>query len=222
MGGSRDWAIETIEADAQTLHSSELPARRGVWLMRPTRPAFVLGSSQHANDVDEQFCAGRNVDIARRRSGGGAVLVDPFDSVWVDIVLPRDDILWVDDVGRAMHFVGRAWRDALAAVGMNDLVVNESPHVANDWSKTLCVAGRGTGEVFTAAGVKVVGISQRRTRDLARFQCIAYFAWDVESHVGALPLLRSDPTRVGGLVGVIPGIDPVDVAARVASAVPIR
>ena len=37
MGGSRDWAIESIEADAQTLHSSDLPARRGVWAMRPTR-----------------------------------------------------------------------------------------------------------------------------------------------------------------------------------------
>lgn len=222
MGESCDWAIEAIEADAQTLHSSELPVRRGVWLMRPTRPAFVLGSSQHAVDIDDNFCAGRNVDVARRRSGGGAVLVDPVDSVWLDVVIPRDDALWVDDVGRAMHFVGRAWRDALATLNMSDLVVNEGPHIANVWSKTLCVAGRGTGEVFAATGAKVVGISQRRTRAMARFQCVVYFAWNVEYHLGALPKLRDDPERVATFVSVIPRVDPTHLAERVAARLPMR
>lgn len=220
MDGSRDWAIESIEADAQTLHSSDLPARRGVWAMRPTRPAIVLGSSQDVGDIDAQFCAARRIDVARRRSGGGAVHVDPVDCAWVDIVIPRDDALWVDDVGGAMHFVGRAWRDALASMGMAGLTVNEGPHVANDWSKTLCVAGRGTGEVFTATGAKVVGISQRRTREFARFQCVTYVAWDVDLHLGVLPKLRDDPARVDALVHIIPGIDPVDVAARVAAVLP--
>jgi len=222
MIGSQDWAIETVEAGAQALHSSDLPARRGVWLMRPTRPAFVLGSSQQAADVDADFCARRSIDIARRRSGGGAVLVDPVDSVWIDIVIPRGDSLWVDDVGRAMHFVGRAWCEALAAMGIGDLAVNEGPHVVNDWSKTLCVAGRGTGEVFVATGAKVVGVSQRRTRSMARFQCVAFFAWNAESHLGAMPLLRDDPARVAGLVNVIPVDDPAHVASRIAAALPVR
>lgn len=222
MGDSRDWAIEAIDADAQTLHASALPARRGVWLMRPTRAAFVLGSSQCTADVDDNFCSSRNVDVARRRSGGGAVLVDPVDSVWIDIVIPRDDSLWVDDVGRSMHFVGRAWRDVLVAVGMSDLVVNEGPHVANAWSKTLCVAGRGAGEVFAATGAKVVGISQRRTRDMARFQCVAYFVWDVVVHLGALPVLQEDTARVGELVAVIPRVSAVDVAERLVASLPGR
>lgn len=221
MGGSNDWAIETIEADARKLHSSDLPARRGVWLMRPVRPAFVLGSSQDARDIDVNFCATRDIDVARRRSGGGAVLVDPGDSVWIDIVIPRDDALWLDDVGRAMYFVGHAWRDALASMGITGLAVNEGLHVANDWSKTLCVAGRGTGEVFAASGAKIVGISQRRTRDFARFQCIAYFAWNIEVHLGALPTLRTDPERVTGLVAAIPRIEPATISARLASALPV-
>ncbi len=221
MDGSRDWAIESIEADAQVLHSSVLPARRGVWSMRPTRPAIVLGSSQHVGDVDEEFCAARGIDVVRRRSGGGAVHVDFGGCAWIDIVIPRDDALWVDDAGRAMHFVGRAWRDALDSMGMVDLAVNEGPHVANDWSKTLCVAGHGEGEVFAATRAKVVGISQRRTRDSARFQCVAYFSWDVELHLGVLPKLRDNPARVGTLVRVIPSVDPIDVAARVAAVLPL-
>jgi lipoate---protein ligase len=222
MSGSGDWATETIVADAQSLHASDLPARRGAWLMHPTRPAFVLGSSQRSGDVDGEFCAARGIDVVRRRSGGGAVHVDPVGSVWIDIVIPRGDALWVDDVGRAMHFVGRAWHDVLVAAGMNDVVVNEGPHVGNDWSKTLCVAGRGAGEVFVASGAKVVGISQRRTRNFARFQCVAYFDWNVDVHPGAIPMLRNDPARVATLVATMPAIDPAEVTARLAAALPAR
>ena len=166
MNGSSDWPTETITSDAQSLHDTDLPSRRGVWLMRPTRPAFVLGSSQRDGDVDGEFCLAHGIDVVRRRSGGGAVHVDPVTSVWVDIVIARTDSLWVDDVGRAMHFVGHVWREVLVDLGMDGVITNKDAHVANDWSKTLCVAGRGTGEVFVGSGAKVVGISQRRTRDL--------------------------------------------------------
>ena len=222
MNGSTEWTLRVMTADAQSLHSADLPPDRGVWLMIPTRPALVLGSSQSADDVDAAFCSSRGLDVARRRSGGGAVLVDSTASVWIDVVIPRTDPMWVDDVGRAMHFVGRAWSDVLAGLGMTDLVVNEGPHTASDWSKQLCVAGRGTGEVFTAAGAKIVGISQRRTRDFARFQCIAYVAWAVESHLGAIPTLREDPARVARLVATIPAIEPADLAARLVSALSTR
>ena len=210
-----------MTADAGTLHSAELAPERAVWLMTPTRPAFVLGSSQSDDDLDRAFCSSHGLDVVRRRSGGGAVWVDPVASVWVDVVIPRSDSSWVDDVGRAMHFVGRAWSDVLAGLGTTDVVVNEGPHVANDWSKQLCVAGRGTGEVFATSGAKVVGISQRRTRDFARFQCIAYFAWDVEVHLGAIPTVRIDPDRLAGLVTVIPALAPEMIVAHLAWALPV-
>ena len=41
----------------------------------------------------------------------------------------------------------------------------------------VCFAGLGPGEV-TVDGRKVVGISQRRTRAWARFQCAALGRWD--------------------------------------------
>jgi lipoate-protein ligase A len=37
-------------------------------------------------------------------------------------------------------------------------------------------------------GAKVVGISQRRTRELARFQSVAYLAWDPAGLIDALDL----------------------------------
>lgn len=220
MNGSPLWSTETIVADAQTLHSADLPARRGLWAMRPTRPAFVLGSSQPSSDIDDVVCADLGIDVARRRSGGGAVYVDPVDTVWVDIVIPRSDTQWVDDVGRAMHFVGHAWRDVLVDFGVDDLVVNEGPHLGNDWSKQLCVAGRGTGEVFAEDGRKVVGISQRRTREFARFQCVAYFAWNADLHARAIVGLRGEAARVSRLVRVVPRVDADLLVKRLADTLP--
>ncbi|MBU3703379.1 MAG: lipoate--protein ligase family protein [Ilumatobacteraceae bacterium] len=197
MNGSSAWMHGVRDGDAAELHAMEFSAGRGVWLMRPKRPAFVLGSSQSADDIDVNFCAARGIDVARRRSGGGAVFVHPTESVWVDVTIPRGDALWLDDVGRAMHVVGRAWSEVLDGMGMKNLVVNEGPFVATEFSKQLCFAGRGSGEVFRVddegnsrdAMTKVIGISQRRTRDVARFQCIGYFAWNIEVHVGAITSL---------------------------------
>jgi hypothetical protein len=50
--------------------------------------------------------------------------------------------------------------------------------VRTEWSDRVCFAGIGPGEVLDAAGRKVVGISQRRTRGSARFQCAALGRWD--------------------------------------------
>lgn len=223
MNGSGEWSTQSMEGDAHSLHLVDLPAHRGIWSMSPTRSAFVLGSSQSAVDVDAEFCASQGIDLVRRRSGGGAVYVDPNDTLWIDVVIARNDSYWVDDVGRSMHFVGRAWSDALMSFGVADLVVNEGSHVANDWSRHLCVAGRGAGEVFSAVtGGKVVGISQRRTRDYARFQCIAYFSWDVDLHARAVPRVADDVSRLAGLVVPITRLDPAAVAQRLGAVLTTR
>ena len=41
------------------------------------------------------------MDVVRRRSGGGAVLVGAGEQVWVEVWIPRDDALWDDDVIRS-------------------------------------------------------------------------------------------------------------------------
>jgi len=203
-----EWKVVHRAGGAGELHHLDLPAERSLTVMVPDRPAIVLGSSQPASDVDGEFCAAAGIDVVRRRSGGGAVYVHPFDVVWVDIVIPRGDPLWSDDVGEAMVWVGELWCAALGrngpgGSGMDGLTVHRGRLVANDWSKVLCFAGAGTGEVFRDSA-KVVGISQRRTREFARFQCSAHRRWDATTIAAAVPHVGRDMSRLESLVVTVP------------------
>lgn len=168
-GRARDGAWRVVErrASPAELHATtvETEHRRTVALCHPTTAAVVLGSSQPASDFDEQALAERGLDLVRRRSGGGAVLVEPDGQLWVDVFLPADDALYDADVVRSSAFLGAAYDRALgeligpaAAVAVHDGRLS-----ATAWSPVLCFAGLGPGEV-TVDGRKVVGLSQRRDR----------------------------------------------------------
>ena len=204
------------EGTAEELHHSVLPVERGVWLLTPTRPAIVLGSSQKDEDVDHAFCAANGIDVVRRRSGGGAVYVHPAESLWIDIVVPRGDALWSDDIGKSMWWIGDWWVALLADAGVVSAQVHRGAFERNDWSDIVCFAGKGSGEVFpqeSHAQQKIVGISQRRTRDYARFQCIAYFQWDAALHAAMLPGLANDVDRIATLATPVPvGLGAMDLA----------
>ena len=141
----------------------EEPARRAVWWSSVDRPALVLGSAQPAEVADAAALAAAGVELVRRRSGGGAVLLVPGEVVWVDVIVPAGDPLWDDDVGRATHWLGAMWAEALASCGLPGATVHRGPMVRTTWSSLVCFAGLGPGEVRVGAA-KVVGISQRRTR----------------------------------------------------------
>lgn len=194
------------------MHSRELPLEvgRSVSVVEVATPALVLGSTQSLDDVDASMATDLGVDVVRRRSGGGAVLLDPGGAWWVDVEIGREDPLWTDDVGRSALWLGRAWAEALTAVGVRDAVVHEGPMRTTPLSAVVCFAGLAAGEV-TVDGAKVVGISQRRTRAGARFQCSVPRAWDVARHAA---LLAPGLTRAGAVldeVAVFPvgDLDPV-------------
>lgn len=172
-------------------------------MVEATRPALVLGSTQPPPPS-----AGGEVDVVRRRSGGGAVLVEPGRVVWVDVFMPAGDPLWEADVGRSFAWLGRAWGEAL---GDPAAVVHDGPLCRTPWSRAVCFAGLGPGEV-TIGGAKVVGMAQRRARTGALFQCAALRAWDPAP---LAELLGLPPHAVGELAGVARGVD-VDPAALVA------
>ena len=144
----------------------------------PVDSALVLGSSQPELRADLEACRAAGVDVVRRRSGGGAVLVEPGSLLWVDLVLPVDDPLWSADVGRAAWWVGEAWAAALSRTGIDQLDVWKGPMLHNEWSSLVCFAGLGPGEVVAADRSKVVGISQRRTRRASLFQCACILSWE--------------------------------------------
>jgi len=175
----RSWTVEHRRGSAQDLHALELPAdgRRRLWVLEVDAPAVVLGSTQRAEVVDADAAAVAGVAVARRRSGGGAVWVAPGDPLWVDVLVPRDDPLWDDDVGRAFLPIGRAWQAALAAVGVGGTRLHEGGLACGPLGGTVCFAGRGPGEVLVG-DAKLVGISQRRSRAGARFQCALHRRWD--------------------------------------------
>ena len=139
--------------------------------------AVVLGSGQRDGDLDPE-AAGRNGRVVTRRwSGGGAVLVGPGEQAWVEVWLPRGDPLWDDDVVRSSWWLGDAWVRALGTLGIGGLEVHRGRAERNAWSDSVCFAGVGPGEV-SAGERKLVGISQRRTREGARFQSTALARWE--------------------------------------------
>ncbi len=172
------WAVEHRAESAAAFHARTLDdaGRRAVWVCQPSSPALVLGSTQPDAVVDTAACAAAGVDVVRRRSGGGAVLVEPGALLWVDVIVPAGDALWDADVGRSFLWLGDVWAGALAELGIA-ATVHRGALRRSRWSDLVCFAGLGPGEVTRADGAKVVGISQRRTRACARFQCAALARW---------------------------------------------
>ncbi len=170
----------------------------------------MLGSTQAADVVDRGRAGAAGVAVVRRRSGGGAVLVRPGELVWADVFVPAGDALWSADVGRATHWLGRVWADALAALG-RPATWHDGPLVSTPWSGLVCFAGLGPGEVrlagAPAGAAKVVGVSQRRTRAGALFQCAALLRWAPADLVDLLALGEARRERaVSELAGAAAGL----------------
>ena len=165
-----------LEHDASPGTQGGGPLARTIRVVEAVEPALVLGSSQPDSQVNQQAAASAGLSVVRRRSGGGAVLVGPGESLWVDVLIPADDPLWTSDVGRGGWWLGLAWARAIAAVTGGEPQAWQGPMLPTRWSPMICFAGLGPGEV-TVNGLKVVGISQRRTRRGVLFQTAALLRW---------------------------------------------
>jgi lipoate-protein ligase A len=151
--------------------------RRIAVVREVTGPTLVLGSTQPTELVDAAAMRERDVDLARRRGGGGAVYLGPDEQLWIDVWIPRADPLWVADVSAAAEWVGAWWAEALAVLGRHDLEVHRGRSMPGESGDLVCFAGRGPGEVFQDDR-KVVGLSQWRAREGALFSSCAYLHWD--------------------------------------------
>ena len=189
------YAVRTFAGSAADFHArtiGEDPAPE-VWVFDVASPALVLGSAQRGDGVaDDVACAAAGVEVVRRRSGGGAVLLVPGEVTWFDVVVPAADLHAAgvgDDVGRSMTWIGGHVAAALAGLGVAADVHTGGMLACSAWCPLVCFAGIGPGEVLVG-GVKLVGISQRRTRAGARFQCAVHIVWSPDS---LAPLLAAHP-----------------------------
>ncbi|MHB1986854.1 MAG: lipoyl protein ligase domain-containing protein [Acidimicrobiales bacterium] len=172
--------------------------------------AIILGSAQAGSDVDTVRCQELGVSVVRRRSGGGAVYVAPEAQVWIDVFLPSGDPLLHADLGRSFLWFGHVWAEALGSViaGPNKpekvaRLATEAIAVArpglkpSEWSRRLCFASLGAGEV-TVQGKKVVGLSQRRDRSGAWLYSMALLADTSKALVDCLDLTLDERSRALG------------------------
>jgi lipoate-protein ligase A len=199
-------------------------ADRLALVYRPEDRAVVLGSGQADDSVDREACAVAGAQVVRRRSGGGAVLVEPGGLAWVDLVVPSTDPMWCADVGRSAWWVGEAWAAALSRSGSPGLEVWKGPMQRREWSALVCFAGLAGGEVTGSGGRKLVGISQRRTRYGALFQCACLLRWAPAELLSLLRLSPADRARAEAeLSGVASGAGPAkeeEILAHLVEALP--
>ncbi len=185
-------------------------------LCSPSDAALVVGSAQQLAEVDLERVDAMGASVVRRRSGGGAVFVERGGQVWLDVFLPAGDPLLVADVGRSTWWLGELWTavlDGLAAGRSVDrsaevperlsgeharapaeLAVHRGGLVGSRWSRSVCFAGLGPGEV-TSGGRKLVGISQRRDRGGAWLHSMALCRFD-SADLAAMLLFGPDERSV--------------------------
>jgi lipoate-protein ligase A len=206
------WRVEVLRDGIGERARARPVGERSVVVYDAVRPVLVLGSSQPEEVVDWERVEERGVEVVRRRSGGSAVLVEPGAAVWVDVTIPGDDPLWDHDVGRAFHWLGAAWVEALTGAGLA-CEWYDGPMRKTPWSAWVCFAGLGPGEVVVG-GRKVVGLSQRRIREAVLFQCCAALRWEPERLLDLLALGEAERARGASELadvarGIGPGIDVV-------------
>lgn len=179
--GSAQAFLDHDHLDRNPLDHDRPPARPVVAVHRVQRPTLVLGSTQPTDlIVDAAAPTREGWEVARRRSGGGLVVLLPGDGVWVDVFVPASHPRWDPDVNEAFHWLGHVFAAALTPAlhraSTAPPIVHTGPLAGGAAGRLYCFAGVGPGEVIVPGpgGIprKLVGISQRRNRAGARFQCL--------------------------------------------------
>ena len=205
-----------MKGGAGALHDRPIEPVAQVEVLEILQSAVVLGSTQSLDVVNTAQATELGFDVVRRRSGGGVVILQTGDHAWIDVTVPRGHRMWSDDVERATWWLGDAWCSELRAVDSSATwLVHRDKLVASAPERAVCFASVGPGEVVRrdvgGAIRKVVGVSQRRNKDAARFQCTIFRQINLALYER---LLREPPPiSLRGAIGVGDLLD--DVVRRV-------
>jgi lipoate-protein ligase A len=168
-------APSALVAAAGTLLERAIAGDAGTLAATFAQTTLVVGSAQTEASINRRACEADGIPVIRRGSGGGAVLCDP-GLLEVDVALPAGHPLLDDDVTESYRFLGQAWIDALATIGIEGRLVTvaEARALSDDRraaARVACYAGLSPYEVVDLDSGKLVGLCQRRRRGAALFQC---------------------------------------------------
>lgn len=145
-----------------------------ICVINPKFSAIILGSSQTLPDV--KF---KDFEFIKRNTGGGAVVVKEGEFGWIDIYLPTNLIAEIDP-NYLFVKVGNAFLSSLKRLNHLNLGLWQNQSIFGKVGKTLCFASRVKGEIIQDKSPfkKIVGFSQRRTREFVKIQAGYMFNFD--------------------------------------------
>ena len=116
------WSIKRSEGSVAARHLT-LPTfeSRQIIIHEIDKPTMVFGTTQKNMSLE----AAIDCDYVYRKSGGGAVFLEPGKVLWVDFVVPREDPLWCDDIRRSSVWLGELWVSAMKEIGLYGKVYSE-------------------------------------------------------------------------------------------------
>jgi|TARA_B100001094_G_scaffold125504_1_gene121485 lipoate-protein ligase A len=181
-----NWNIEIKRSETALAHEANLDEwlTPTIWVIEPRDTCLVLGKSEREKPfLNLNYLKEKGINLTTRQSGGGAVLVAPNDILWVDVFVPQSSNFWENDITKASIWVGGIWHDALKRLDVASYLY-EGKFERSRASDLVCFAGKGPGEILIDEK-KILGISQRRSRLGARFQCALIINWKPEHLIGA-------------------------------------
>ena len=199
----RGTAAELVAEGAALLDGLADDPRPALRWYRSTDAALILGRGQTLAAFSES-----ELPIVQRHSGGGAVLMDG-GLLSLDVLLPAGHPLLAGDPLAVFGRIGRAWAEALKALGLPAVAVSTASSTPSRRGTererllaAVCYATLGVGEV-TSAGRKVVGLAQRRRRPGALVQCGLLRRWQPEPLLRALGADADDEQIRAAATGIV-------------------
>lgn len=170
--------VENLALDMALLTSVGQGCRRPLfWLWDWAEPGVILGSYQSVmNEVDREFCEEHDFEIARRISGGGAMVVEPNRTLTWSMIVPESVVA---DMSPAQSF---AFLDSWAVRTLRGLGVPATYRPINDIASPLAKMG---------------GAAQCRRKKTVLHHVTMAYELDRETLYGALRLGRQPMSDKG-------------------------
>ncbi len=204
--------VRSQRCSAREFHAQDLEFSEGIeiWVLDLTSPALVLGSRQDLGVIDPDGARAQGYEVVRRRSGGTLVHLLPGEVLWVDVTVPASHPAFTDDVRASMLWMGECWVSTFTALSLlarsatapaaegSRYSVHTGAVEKSPWSELLCFGGFGPGEV-AVDGAKLVGMSQRRSRDGARFQMALHRRFELSDLNGVWAISPPDAAQLASI-----------------------